>query len=96
MTLLIVALLSAAQVVHDRIDPPNRTGRLPNGKLQQEEILKLEHEKTVQDLAQLLKVAEALQDELLKNDRHVLSLSAIKKAEEVEKLAKRLRARLRK
>ena len=70
--------------------------RLPNGKSQQEEILKADYEKTLQDAAQLVKLSEELQDDLIKDDRHVLSLASLKKAEEIEKLAKRIRTRLKK
>ncbi len=69
--------------------------RLPSGKLQSEEILKAEHEKTLRDAAELVELSQALRDELEKNGRHVLSIGSIKKTEEIEKLAKRIRGRLR-
>ena len=69
--------------------------RLPSGKLQREEILKAEHEKSVKDAAEIIKLAEALKAELEKNDYHVLSLGSVKKTEEIERLAKRIRSRLR-
>jgi hypothetical protein len=69
--------------------------RLPNGRSQREEILRADHEKSLQDAAQLLGMAESLKIELEKNDRHVLSLSVLKKTEEIEKLAKRIRTRLK-
>jgi hypothetical protein len=79
---------------------PHSDGRqpvkLPNGKSQQEEILKADHEKTLQDVAQLVKLSEELQDELIKEDRHVLSIATLKKTEDIEKLAKRIRTRLKK
>ena len=80
---------------HDREDAPT-TGdvRLPNGKSQQEEILKAEHEKTLKDAAALIDLAEQLKADLEKNDRHVLSVATLKKTEEIEKLAKRIRTRL--
>jgi len=80
---------------HDRQDPP-ATGdtRLPNGKSQQEEILKAEHEKSLKDAAALVELAEQLKADLEKNDRHVLSIATLKKTEEIEKLAKRIRTRL--
>ena len=70
--------------------------RLPNGKSQQEEILKADYEKTLQDAAQLVKLSEELQDDLIKDDRHVLSLASLKKAEDIEKLARKIRTRLKK
>lgn len=70
--------------------------RLPNGKSQQEEILKMDYRKTLDDAAQLVKLAEELQDNLQKEDRHVLSLVNLKKAEDIEKLARKIRTRLKK
>jgi hypothetical protein len=80
---------------HERQEPPT-TGdvRLPNGKSQQEEILKAEHEKSLKDAAALVDLAEQLRADLEKNDSHVLSIGTLKKTEEIEKLAKRIRARL--
>jgi len=69
--------------------------RLPSGKLQKEEILKAEHEKSVKDAGEIVKLAEALKAELEKHDYHVLSLSSIKKTEEIERLARRIKSRLR-
>lgn len=69
--------------------------RLPSGKSQQEAILKVEYEKTLEDAGRLLKLAEDLKIELEKSDRHVLSISSLKKTEEIEKLAKRIRKRLK-
>jgi hypothetical protein len=68
--------------------------QLPNGKSQQDEILKADHERDLKDATQLIELAEQLKQELEKNDRHVLSLSSLKKTEEIEKLAKRIRSRL--
>jgi hypothetical protein len=80
---------AAAQFRHD-IDP-----KLPNGKSQKEAILKDEFEKALQECAELLELAEELKIELEKNQRHVLSVGSIRKTEDIEKLAKRIRSRLR-
>ncbi len=69
--------------------------RLPNGKLQQDEILKEDHEKSVKDAAQLIELSESLKQDLEKDDTHVLSISSLKKTEEIEKIAKRIRTRLK-
>ena len=61
---------------------------------QQDEILKAEYQKTLKDAAMLIDLAEQLKAELEKNDRFVLSLATIKKTEEIEKLAKKIRTRL--
>jgi len=73
--------------------PPEQ--RLPNGKLQSDEILKTEHEANLKDAAELSQLAEQLKIDLEKNDRHVVSMGTIKKTDDIEKLAKRIRARLR-
>jgi hypothetical protein len=69
--------------------------KLPSGKSQKEEILKADHEKNLKDAAALIELAGKLQQELEKNDRYVLSVSSIRKTEEIEKLAKRIRTRMR-
>jgi len=68
---------------------------LPNGKSQKEEILKSEHQQNLKDAAELAELAEQLKIELEKNDRYVLSMATLKKTDDIEKLAKRLGARLR-
>jgi hypothetical protein len=68
---------------------------LPNGKSQREEILKQEHQKSLRDIARIQTLAGELKSDLEKNDYHVLSLSALKKAEELEKLARQVRNRMR-
>jgi len=93
---LLIPLL--AQHPADRLPEPDRSTedmRLPNGKLQKDEILKADHEQSVKDAAQLIDLAESLKRELEKDDTHVLSLSSLKKTEEIEKLARRIRSRLK-
>ncbi|HBY58320.1 MAG TPA: hypothetical protein DEH78_00755 [Solibacterales bacterium] len=92
---LLVAVLATAQIPRQRNPNEPEDVRLPSGKRQTEEILKVEHEKNLEDAAELVKLAEDLKAELEKNDRYVLSLGAIKKTDEIEKIAKRIRSRLR-
>jgi hypothetical protein len=68
---------------------------LPDGRSQSEEILKADHKASLKDAGDLVKLAEELKIELEKNDRHILSVQLIKKTEEIEKLAKRIRSRMR-
>ncbi|MBS1856226.1 MAG: hypothetical protein JST11_12735 [Acidobacteria bacterium] len=74
--------------------PPEET-RLPNGKLQSDEILKAEYEANLKDAAELADLATQLKLDLEKNDRFVLSMATLKKTNDIEKLAKRIRSRLR-
>ena len=94
---ILIPMVLFPQQVPERQNEPRKPSevRLPNGKLQQDEILKADHDKTVKDAAQLIELAESLKQEIEKDDAHVLSLSSLKKTEEIEKLAKRIRARLK-
>ncbi len=69
--------------------------RLPNGKLQRDEILKAEHQENLKDAAKLLDLAQELKESLERDDRYVLSLSTLKKTDEIEKLVRKIRSRLR-
>ncbi len=68
--------------------------QLPSGKSQREEILKADHEKSLHDVAEILKIAGQLQAELGKSNYQVLSVSSLKEAKQIEKLAKNIRSRL--
>ena len=70
--------------------------QLPNGKSQREEILKLDHKKNLEDAAAMAKLAEDVSEEMEKDDRYVVSLKTLKKLEDIEKLAKGIRGRLKK
>ena len=93
-----VSCFAVAQRGVGRSQSQNEDGtdvRLPNGKVQRDEILKAEHEQNLKDAAQLADLAEQLKQELEKNDRYVLSVSSLKKTDEIEKLVKKIRSRLR-
>jgi hypothetical protein len=70
--------------------------QLPNGKSQHEEIMKMEHKKNLEDAAAMAKLAEEVSEDLEKNDRYVMSLKTLKQLDEIEKLAKAVRGRLKK
>ncbi|MBX9599424.1 MAG: hypothetical protein K2X35_00410 [Bryobacteraceae bacterium] len=74
---------------------PEDDVRLPSGKSQKDEILKAEHAKALEDLKNIKRLAGEIEQELEKNDRFILSLGAIKKSEEIEKLARKLKDRLK-
>jgi len=76
--------------------PPTREEHAPRMKQSQlEDLLKEEHRKSLEDAAKILELSEELKAELEKSDRHVLSVCALRKAEDIEKLAKRIRSRMR-
>ena len=75
---------------------PTPDVQLPNGKWQHDEILKMEHKKNLEDAAAMAKLAEEVSEDLEKDDRFVMSLKTLKKLDEIEKLTKNIRARLKK
>jgi len=74
---------------------PQQDDRLPNGKSQKEEILKAEYQQNVKDAAELTQLAQELQQEIEKSGYSVVSMATLKKTDDIEKLAKKIRARLR-
>jgi len=87
-----IAVLSS-QLIRD--DPETKDRRLPSGKSQREEILKSEHKRNIEDVDRLAALALSLKADLLKDDWLVFSLDTMKKSEEMEKLAKRIKSRLK-
>jgi hypothetical protein len=75
--------------------PDNEEERLPNGKSQRDAIAKEQHEQALKDANDLLTAAQQLKDELQKAGDYVVPLSSVKKTEEIEKLARRIRGRLK-
>jgi hypothetical protein len=69
--------------------------QLPNGKSQREEMLKLDHKKNLEDATTMAKLAQEVSEDLEKDDRFVVSLKTLKKLDEIEKLAKAVRGRLK-
>jgi hypothetical protein len=69
--------------------------KLPNGKSQNDAIAKQNHEQALKDTNDLIAVAEHLKDELQKAGNYVVPVSSVKKTEEIEKLARRIRGRLK-
>lgn len=74
---------------------PNEDPKLPNGKSQKDAIAKQEHEQTLKDAEDLIAVAQQLKEELEKAGNFVVPVSSVKKTEEIERLARRIRGRLR-
>jgi hypothetical protein len=74
---------------------PDADVRLPNGKLQKDEILKADFQKSLDEARELSKLADELKADLEKNDRYVLSIPTLKKTEDIEKLAKRIHDRMK-
>lgn len=101
----IAILLAAALALTAQQGPPGppfspetdqpKDLRLPNGKLQSDEILKAEYQKTLEDARSLAKMAADLKGDLERGDYNVLSIATLKKTDEIDRLARRIHDRLR-
>ena len=69
--------------------------KLPNGKSQKDEIIRVDYERNLRDAEELARLSEEIKDDLEKGDRYLVSMKTLKKLEEVEKLSKDIRQRLR-
>lgn len=99
-----VLFLAFALAVTGQQAPPNRQLspepspeelRLPNGRLQRDEILKADYRKTVDDARELSRLADELKADLEKSDYNVLSVGTLKKTDDIDRIAKRIRDRLK-
>jgi molecular chaperone GrpE (heat shock protein) len=86
-----LSLMLAQQFPHDEKEPPPK--RMPDGTLQSEAILKEEHKRMLADVDRIQELAQEVEDELKKFGHHVLSTGLLKKLDEIEKLARRMRGR---
>ncbi len=74
-------------------ETPDR--RMPDGHTQTEAILKAEYDQNVRDARELTGLAKSIELDFDKNDQNVLSLGLLKKLDDVEKITKRIRGRVR-
>lgn len=74
---------------------PEEDEKLPNGKSRNDMIAREEHEAALKDTNQLIAVAQQLKQELEKAGDFVVPFSSVKRTEEIEKLARRIRGRLK-
>jgi len=100
VSLLAVPAIALAQAQDDRRlpipkSPDEDDGRLPNGKSQKDEIARQQHEEALKDVESLLSSAEELKSELKRAGIYVVPVESVRRTEEIEKLAKRIRGRLK-
>jgi hypothetical protein len=69
--------------------------RMPDGKSQNDAIAKQQHEDALKDAGRLVTLAKEIQDEIEKAGNYVVPIATVKKTEEAEKLARKIRSRLK-
>ena len=98
---LILAVFGVLLIAQDPHSPPALNPdtpnilRTPDGRNRTEMILKADHESSVKDIETIRKLVDDLKMEMEKNDRHILSVSSLKKLDEIEKLVKKIRGRMK-
>ena len=75
----------------DRINYPDR----PEAAKVPDAILRADHERALKDADDLMKLAAAVQSDFHYNDRNVLNISTVKNLDEIQRIVKRIRKRLR-
>jgi hypothetical protein len=75
--------------------PGEEDPKLPNGKSQRDEIARQQHADALKDVDALVAAAEELRDELKHAGDFVVPVTSVRKTEEIEKLAKKIRGRLK-
>ena len=63
--------------------------RTPDGRNRTEMILKADYEASLKDIDAMRKLVDDVKIDMEKNDRHILSVSTLKKLDEIEKLTKK-------
>ncbi len=74
---------------------PDEDTKLPNGKSQKNEIAKQDHREALNDAQNLVFEAQQLRDELQKAGDYVVPVGLLKKTDDIEKLARHIRAKLK-
>ena len=69
--------------------------RLPNGKSRANAIAQSEHKKALEEADQLIEMAQELKKQIDKAGTYVVPVTAVRTTEDIEKLARKIRGRLR-
>jgi hypothetical protein len=98
LSLLFLAVPSSPYAQNGRqpdMEDKQPNPRLPNGRMQRDEILKADYEHNIEDVGEMIRLAEDLKANLEKNTQYVFSLQDVKKLDDIEKLTRRIRSRMK-
>lgn len=76
-------------------DHNRENDRLPNGKSRSLVFAEDQHKRALEEAGELVKMAEDLRGQIESAGKFVVPVSAVRKTEEIEKLARKIRSRLR-
>jgi hypothetical protein len=103
---VVCLLLAAAPMQQPRAPQPaaSASQRKPQSDTQDEsptapmtpaKLLKYQHEETLKDIEKLSKLVGEIQEDVEKQGENVLSLNTLKKLDDVERLTRKIRGRLK-
>ena len=97
LTLAVMLLMGQAPEDFPPVRPPRDPldRKLPNRKSQRDEIARADHKRSLEDAAQLATLSQQIKDDLENGDPFVVSVKTVKKLDDIEKLAKDIRNRLK-
>jgi hypothetical protein len=93
--LLYVATASPAQFGREREDPVQKEQREKMERDQKKALNKERQESLKKDMAELYKLASELKESVDKTDENTLSLQVVRKTEQIEKLARDIRRKMK-
>lgn len=90
-----MAAASAAQQLP--VPPPEREQpkKLPDGRLWSEAVIKANYEANLRDMERMRQILDSVRKEIEETKGHVLSIRALREMEELERLSRRVRDRMR-
>lgn len=69
--------------------------KLPNGKSMKDAIARDNHKKALSEADELVKLVQQLKDEIEKAGEFVVPVNSVRRTEDIEKLARKIRGRLK-
>lgn len=69
--------------------------KMPDGSSRTLMVLKSDAKKSTQDIEKVIALVTELQQEIERNEYHVVDLGSLRKTEEIERLVKRIRGRMK-
>ena len=87
-----IVFLFLTPLVAQRQEPEPR---MPDGSSRRLTILKSDAKKSKEDIEKLIALAHELREAIERSEYHAVDLGAVRKTEEIERLAKRIRGRMK-
>ena len=88
-----ITALAAAASAQDQREPLSE--KLPDGRSRDLQLAKRDHEKALEGVAKIRRLARQVEESLTESTEHVLNLDALEMLEQIEELTRDVRKRLK-